>query len=211
MKKSYLQKVIAELIGTFLLTAGVGMSIIATNAPIATPVVAALTLGIMVYVIGGISGCHINPAITLGLLVNNKLNIKTAVGYIVAQILGAFLAGVMINVLVGSLRVGAGGDTNSMIAEVVGTFFFAFGVASVVSRKNTPSASGVTVGGSLLIGILLAVGIGSKGGLNPAVALGIGAHSLSYFIGPIIGSVLGMLAYRFLVCESCCRGESCSK
>lgn len=211
MKKGCLQKLVAEFIGTFLLTAGVGASIVATSAPIATPIVAALTLGIMVYVIGGVSGCHINPAITLGLLANKKIDLKCAIPYIIIQLLAAFLAGLFISQFVGGLNVGLGGDTHTMLAEIVGTFIFGFGVASAVAGKNTASASGIVVGGSLLLGILMAAALGSKGGLNPAVALGIGAHSPAYFIGPIIGSILGMLTYRFLICGKCCDGEHCDK
>ncbi len=98
----------------------------------------------------------------------------------------------------GSLPVTAGANNATvLVAELIGTFVFAFGVASVAHGKISAGASGLMVGGSLLLGISLAAG-GSAGVLNPAVALAVGSFSLSYLIGPIVGGVLAMAVYRYL-------------
>jgi glycerol uptake facilitator-like aquaporin len=83
-------------------------------------------------------------------------------------------------------------------AELLGTFFFTFGIASVVYGKTPSAMSGVVVGGSLLLGISIAALLGSNGVLNPAVAFGIGSFGFAYVFGPIVGSILGMQAYKYL-------------
>ena len=85
-----------------------------------------------------------------------------------------------------------------LAAEAIGTAFFTFGIAAVVFGKVYNGASGVVIGGSLLLGITFAALLGSNGVLNPAVAFGIGSFSLMYVLGPIIGSVIGMNAYKYL-------------
>ena len=94
-----------------------------------------------------------------------------------------------------------GGTTLIGIAELIGTFFFTFGIASVVYGKVSSQFSGLLVGGSLLLGITFASLIGSNGVLNPAVAFGIESFGLMYVLGPILGSVLGMQVYKYLVSE----------
>ena len=84
-----------------------------------------------------------------------------------------------------------------IMAEIVGTFVFAFGVAAAVHGRVSQGASGLAVGGSLLLGISLAAK-GSNAVLNPAVALGIGSVSASYLIGPVIGAILAMVIYHFI-------------
>ena len=84
------------------------------------------------------------------------------------------------------------------IAECVGTLFFAFGVASVIYGKSPSELSGVVAGGSLILGITIAALLGSYGILNPALAFGVGTFNLVYVFAPIVGSVLGMQAYKYL-------------
>jgi len=81
-------------------------------------------------------------------------------------------------------------------AELVGMTLFTFGIASVVYGKVADTASGLVIGGSLLLGIILAAHLGSAGILNPAVGLALGSVSLSYVLGALLGSVLGMNLYR---------------
>jgi aquaporin Z len=196
MKKEY-TPYIAEFIGTFGLSFLVAMSLTGVF-PIPVPVAAALTLGLFVYSIGHISGTQINPAVTLGLLSIKKISVRDAAFYIVAQFLGAVLAMGLSRVLGihpldipnNLLRFG--------IAEVLGTFFFTFGIAAVVHDKVPKAMSGVVVGGSLLLGVIISSATGGAGILNPAVALAIDMFSPMYLIGPIVGSVLGFNLYEVL-------------
>lgn len=84
------------------------------------------------------------------------------------------------------------------LAEALGAFFFTFGIAAVVLEKVHSQMSGLVIGGSLLLGITIAATLGSNGVLNPAVAWGIGSLNLLYVLGPIVGSLFGMQAYKYL-------------
>lgn len=189
---------IAEAFGTFGLTLAVLVSLNNPDFPVPTPVVAGLTLMLFVYTIGPISGCHINPAVTLGLLATDLVDFRHAVGYIAVQFFGgaaalAFGAALFPEpaelVVRNTLLVG--------VAELLGTLFFLFGIATVVLGGVHESASGVVIGGSLLLGISIAAHA-SNGVLNPAVALGIGSLSLAYVWGPIVGAVMGAGLARIL-------------
>lgn len=195
-----MNKYIAELFGTFTLAFVVYVSI--ANELAWTPVIAMLTLGLFVYSIGHVSGCHINPAVTLGLLSIKKINLSDAAGYIIAQFIGAALAMVVAKSVFGLGELGllSGADAGAMnvgLAEGLGMILFTFGIASVVYGKASKHMSGLVVGGSLLLGIMIAT-VASNGVLNPAVAYGIGSFNLMYLLGPVIGAVIGMQLYKCL-------------
>jgi glycerol uptake facilitator-like aquaporin len=194
-----MNKYLAELAGTFLLTAAVIISL-AGKFPVPTPIVAAVTLGVCVYVFGALSGTHINPAITLGIYSVGKISLKDALSYLVAQFVGAGLAIIVTRTLVVAATVTANNTTPVIIGEILGTFCLASGVASVVFGKAPSPAAGLTIGGALLLGISLASS-GSNGVLNPAVAVGIGSVSLAYLTAPIIGSLIAFQLYRFLAAD----------
>lgn len=193
-----MKRYIVEAIGTFALTAVVGLSL-AKEFPVSTPVLAALTLGLFVYSIGHISGAHINPAVTIGAWSIKKINTEEAIGYLIAQCFGAAVAlTLMAQVVSGSSSMDISNALMTGIAEAVGTFFFVFGIASVMYGRAPSQLSGVVVGGSLLLGIAFAVLIGSAGFLNPAVALGVHSFGVMYILGPIVGAVGAMQAYKCL-------------
>ena len=197
-----MKKYIAEALGTFALTLVVGFSL-RSVLPVPTPVLAGLTLALFVYSIGHISGSHINPAVTIGAWAIKKIKTDEAIKYIIAQLLGGWFALVVASSFAGKLPLFmASNSVTTLLAEAVGMFFFAFGIASVVYGKNHEAVSGVVVGGSLLLGIMIAVGMGSLGILNPAVSIGLGAFNLMYILGPIVGSVAGMRVYSTLMQKS---------
>ncbi len=186
----------AELLGTFLLTLAVSVSLVGT-LPVPTPVIAGLTLGLVVYVLGPFSGAHINPAVTIGLLSIRKIAPVAALGYIVAQIAGALLASFVAQFLTdNAVPVPTVIDLPQVaIAEAIGAAILVLGVSSVVHDKTPKDAAGVAIGGSLLLGVLIA-SVASNGVLNPAVAIGIGSISMSYLLAPIVGGVLAAWIYR---------------
>ncbi len=192
-----MKKYFVEALGTFALTFAVYVSI--ANELSWTPVIAMLTLGLFVYSIGHVSGCHINPAVTLGLLSIGKVSVQDAVAYIVAQCAGAAVALLVATSIFAlpSLDLTVNGDLSIGLAEAIGMMLFTFGIASVVYGKANENMSGIVVGGSLLLGIMVAT-VASNGVLNPAVAFGIGSFNLMYVLGPILGSVIGMQLYRAL-------------
>ena len=192
-----IKKYLAEALGTMALTLVVALSIV-TKFPVATPILAGLVLMLFVYSIGHISGTHINPAVTLGLWSIKKIKTNEAVAYIISQFIGASVALFLVANTVGSPQLTLSGSWLIGLAEALGTFFFAFGIASVVYGKTTAVMSGVVIGGSLLLGITIAATLGSNGVLNPAVAFGIHSFNWMYLLGPIVGSILGMQAYKYL-------------
>jgi aquaporin Z len=181
---------LAELLGTFLLTLAVSVAL-TSGGPEVTPLVAALTLGVCVYTLGPVSGCHLNPGVTAGMWSIGRMRVNDAVAYVLAQCIGALLAMVAARGLVGVSPTPIALDLPVVgIAEALGTAILAFGVAAVALQRVSPGASGATVGGSLLLGILVA-STSSNGVINPAVALGIGSLSFSYVLGPLVGGIVG--------------------
>jgi aquaporin Z len=196
MVRSY----IAEAVGTCALSFVVLTAVAeGTDTLFAIPVMAALTVGVFVYTVGPISGTHLNPAITLGLWSVGKIETQKAGFYILAQCVGALGAVLLASMLVPVSSVGVlPSDGMTLAAEALGTACLAFGIASVVYGKVGDGASGLVIGGSLLLGLLMATQGGAAGILNPAVALALGVTSLMYFVVPIVGAVAGFWAYRYL-------------
>ena len=183
-------KYLAEFIGALMLTLMVWLTI-AGAVPVPTPFMAGLTLGLFVYMLGGVSGAHFNPAITIAMLAINKIKLRDAGYYIVSQILGA-MAAMMIGTTFyhQQVMVGAGDSPLIGIAEAMGAFVLAFAVTSVTLHKVEKPVAGAVIGGSLFLGVLLASPM-SNGVLNPAVALGIGSFSITYALAPIVGAIVG--------------------
>ena len=197
--KSAIQRYAAEFIAVLALTLTVSLSISADiDFAFATPIAAAFTLGLFIYTIGPISGGHINPAITLGLFLNGKHSLKDTIGYLIAQFAGAAVTMYTLKLVNLSPEVVVANTYDMGIIELMGTFFLAFGVASVVWGKATKSASGIVIGGSLFLGIITASAAGSAGILNPAVAVGLGAANWYYILGPILGAYVATALYSGL-------------
>ncbi len=192
-----MKKYIAESIGTFALALAVGLSL-AGKLPIPTVAIAGLTLGLFVCSLGHVSGGHFNPAITLGAWSIRKISSKDALFYLLFQFIGAAVALLVTANTTGMPLLTVSSSWLVACAEALGTALFAFGVASVVYGKSPSDASGIVVGGSLVLGISVAALIGSNGVLNPAVAFGIGSFNLVYALAPIVGSVVGMHVYKYL-------------
>ncbi|MBI1326956.1 MAG: hypothetical protein GC136_04860 [Alphaproteobacteria bacterium] len=192
-----IKPLIAELLGTFLL-ALVVTCMLGGAFPVPVAVMAGLALGLGVYIFGGISGAHLNPAITLGLLAIKKVTMKDAGLYIVAQLIGGALAMMVVGELLTAPTLTVGTDHMILLWEGLGAMVLALGVAAVVHGKTSQGSSGLVVGGALMLGIALAVIGGTNGMLNPAVAIATGSISLHYILGPIIGAVVGMFVYKHI-------------
>lgn len=188
----------AELLGTATLTFAVLGSI---QQQTATPFVAALVLLLAVYIIGPISGAHINPAVTVALWSIKKIKGAEALVYIAAQLVGAVVAQFVFQYLVGGLPVvTVTPGWGVALAETLGACIFLLGISAVVQGKVHSAASGIVIGSSLLLGILVA-SLLSNGVLNPAVALGIRSVSFSYLVGPILGGLVGVHLFKWLIKE----------
>lgn len=192
-----MKRYIAEGFGTGVLTLAI-LASLAGQLGIPTPVMAGLTLGILVYMLGTISGCHLNPAVTIGLWSINKIEGRPALGYVVSQFVGALVARGLAGFFFIAPQAGGGEATLAVgLAELIGTLIFTVGIASVAFERVPASASGVVIGGSLMLGASIAT-MGSAGVLNPAVALGANTLTTMYVLGPIVGAAIGMRLYKYL-------------
>lgn len=203
LTRQKLAPLIAELIGTFVLTYIV---LAVTKSQLGLPyfvsIIVGLTLTLMVLVIGATSGCHINPAVTVGLWSVKKIATLKALFYIVAQLIGAILAWKLFTYLVNGAvpvtRIGTEAfEWRIFFAEFAGTVLFTFGVASAIYQGLKGGALATAIGGSLTLGILLAT-VASNGVLNPALALGIQSWSFEYFVAPLFGGLIGVNLYAMV-------------
>lgn len=217
---------IAELIGTFTLVfIGTATAVLAGSGLIAEggmPVIAiafafGFTLMVLVYAIGPISGCHINPAVTIAMVIAGKLESKKAVPYIVAQIIGAILASVVLLCLLRGFAgyqkvdhgLGANGSpdilssTSSLGWEIVLTALFLYVIFNATSAKANAGAAGLAIGGFLFVAHLIGVPLGDSS-LNPARSIGpallTGGEALKslwiFIVGPIVGAIIGYALYK---------------
>ncbi len=194
--------VLAEYIGTFSLSFAVLASVNGVfGEVIPTAVVAAFTLFLAVLTIGGISGSHINPGVTLGLLSLRKISPEVAGSYLIAQVAGAFSASAIINTLLdGQVVTLVAGEASATIfmAELLGAFFFGFGIAAALYNKYTGIETAAAIGGSLFLGVMFA-SVASNGILNPAVAIAVSSVNGVYLLAPVLGASLGMHLYSYVV------------
>jgi len=166
------QALLAEMVGTALLTLAALLA--------GTPYAVALILAALVYGLGPISGAHLNPAVTIGLLVARRLAVMKGALYLVAQITGALLA-VKIAPAIGEIgAVGAGRP----VGEFVGAGLLVLTVVAVSDKWVPKAGGGVAIGAALGAGLLLSGGV-----LNPAVALAMGLGRSPAVWAAVLGGV----------------------
>jgi aquaporin TIP len=200
---------IAEAIGTFaLIFVGIGV-IKADPGLLGVALAHGLTIAVMVSATAAISGGHLNPAVTFGLLVGGKIDLKGAISYWISQLAGATLAGFVCLGLFSRGVVIAGtpqlGLTTSPLAgiviEAITTFFLVFVVYGTAVDPRAPKIGGLAIGLTITIGILFA-GPLTGGAINPARVFGPAlavsfwdAHYV-YWLGPMLGGALAGLVYK---------------
>jgi len=198
--KSKLAMIVAEFLGTGVLTSVV-LSVSHSQLGIAyfIALAAGLVLIAMTFALGGVSGAHLNPAITIGLWSARRIRTLPAVVYIAAQLLGGICAYLLYTYFVNQHWPNSGKfDSRIMVAEVVGAFVFSLGWAATVYQKMENAKAAAVVGVSLALGIFIASSA-SAGLLNPAVALGARTWVWgTYVLGPILGAVIGFNLYALL-------------
>lgn len=218
-----LKKYAAEFIGTFVLVLfGCGSAATAGGELGYLGIALAFGLSIvaMAYVIGPISGCHINPAVSLAMFMSRKLKGADFIGYVISQILGAIAASALLYAIIvsaGMPTTGLGqngfgpgygiGITAFMavIVEVVLTFVFIYTILGVTSNESNGNITGLVIG--LTLAFVHILGIALTGtSVNPARSLGpallLGGQALSqlwvFLIAPLVGSALAVAVYQVL-------------
>ena len=216
-----LKKYVAECIGTFVLVfvacgtaAALGCSAEPNAAYFLTAAAFGLVIVAMAYSIGNISGCHINPAVSIAMLVSGKMSVADFFGYIVAQFAGATLGALALRGLLGP---DSGLGTNglydgkivaSLLIEIVLTFIFVIAILGVTSKIENSSVAGIVIGLSLTLVHILGIHFTGTS-VNPARSFGpaifVGGDALSslwvFIVGPLVGGVLAALCYKFLASE----------
>jgi aquaporin Z len=211
----------AELVGTFCLVFfAVGSAVYGINAIGFTGVAFAfgLVLFPLAYAVGPISGCHVNPAVTLGALLTGRVDIGTAVGYWIAQFVGGILGAAMLKFMTtagdvvdqtGALGAndygGAVNLTGAIVIEVFLTFLLVFTVLAVTSKKGATPVAGAAIG--LVLAIIHLVGIPLTGtSVNPARSLGPALfaggvpleHVWVFIVAPLVGGILAAAVQPWL-------------
>jgi aquaporin Z len=224
---SDMKKYVAEMIGTFVLVfMGCGSAVIAGKHDQIGLVGISFAFGLsvlaMAYAIGSISGCHINPAVSISMFAAGKMKAEDTVIYIIAQCIGAIIgATVLYWVALGnpsfSLANGLGQNgydtaslggfsmTSAFIAEVILTFIFLLVIHGATSKKAPKDFAGIAIGLSLVLIHLVGIPITGTS-VNPARSLGpaiiVGGTALNqlwlFWAAPIIGAVLAAAVWRFL-------------
>lgn len=224
-----LKKVVAEFIGTFwLVLGGCGSAVLAAAFPdvgiglLGVSLAFGLTVLTMAFAIGHISGCHLNPAVSVGLWVGGRFSTKDLVPYIVAQVIGAIVAGGVLYMiasgqagfsLAGGFASNGYGDHSpggySMIAalvtEVVMTMMFLFVIMGATEKRASQGFAPIAIGLALTLIHLISIPV-TNTSVNPArstgVALFVGDWAVAqlwlFWVAPIVGAVLGALIYRFI-------------
>ena len=188
--------VLAEFLGTATL-ASVALVLMETTAVsyfIATSLAVALTVIVLVF--GGVSGAHVNPAITFGMWTARRIGTLRAISYVAAQMLGGLAAWQLYQYMTDKPLAAktVTFDTHIWVAELVGTFILALGFAAAVSRVYDALQSAVVYSSALFVGIIVA-SVGSAGLLNPALSLGVRSWGTAYLLGPLVGGLIAVNLY----------------
>jgi len=227
-ENSIIQKLCAEVVGTaFLVFIGVG-SVPATlllagkTSPFTMADLGmisfafAMAVVAMVYTLGHVSGCHINPAVTVALAVTGKFRWKDVPGYVIAQAIGATLGALAIVGVLGAeaTRLGLGvasyahsvGAGRAVFAEGIGTFILVFVVFGVIDKRATPGFAGLVIGFAVFA-IIIVVGPATSASINPARTIGpmivLAAYNGTvhwsqlpvYLAGEFAGGILAAVTY----------------
>lgn len=223
-----LKKLSAEMIGTaWLVLGGCGSAVLAAAFPgvgiglLGVSLAFGLTVLTMAYSIGSVSGCHLNPAVTIGLAAAGKHPKNEVVPYIIAQIIGGVI-GAAILYVIASGKVGfdasasgfaangfgehsPGGYSmiSGLITEVVATAFFLFIILSSTDKKAPAGFAPIAIGLALTLIHLVTIPV-TNTSVNPARSIGpaifVGAWAMEqiwlFILGPIVGAIIGALMYK---------------
>lgn len=216
-----MKKYIAEFIGTFTLVLfGTGIAVVSGGNLIATALAFGLAIIASAYVIGNISGCHVNPAVSFSMYLNKKITLNEFIGYVIGQILGAFAAtGVLYFILsstsIGTAALGANGYGDlsatgisligALITEIILTFIFIYTILGVTSDDKKSGVAGIVIGLTLTFVHLLGIGLTGTS-VNPARSLAPaviqGGDALCqvwvFILAPLAGAFLATIVYKYL-------------
>jgi aquaporin Z len=209
-----MRKYICEFVGTMMLVLlACGVAVATDVHYLGTALAFGLVIVAMAYSIGNVSGCHINPAVSLGMAMTGRMTWREFFNYIVAQILGAIAGAALLGVIMRSFgALGAnsyGGSVTVWIAllvEVILTFVFVLTILGVTDKKENGHATGIIIG--LTLTLVHLFGLPFTGtSVNPARSIGPallqGGTALSqlwvFILAPLVGGALAALFYKYVL------------
>ncbi|MCL2872481.1 MAG: aquaporin Z [Betaproteobacteria bacterium] len=229
-----MKRLLAESVGTFwLVLGGCGAAVLAAKFPqvgiglVGVSLAFGLTVLTMAYAIGHISGCHLNPAVTLGLAAGGRFPFKEVAPYMVAQVIGGIIAaGVLYLIATGKMGAQVGdfaangygahspggyGLTAALVCEVVMTAMFLFVIMGATDSRAPAGFAPIAIGLCLTLIHLISIPV-TNTSVNPArstsqALFANGGWALGqlwlFWVAPLVGGVIGALIYRVLSCTKC--------
>ena len=220
-----MRKYISEFIGTMVLVLfGCGVAVFTDASIVATSLAFGLSIVVMAYTIGSISGCHLNPAVSFAMFTSGKMSFSEFVKYVISQILGAIAGAALLALIINNItsmgdfkEVGLGANgfggfgvnmLGAFITEAILTFVFIITILGVTSDKKYSNITGIVIGLALVFVHLLGIKITGTS-VNPARSLGpailLGGKALEqvwlFILAPLFGSALATVVFRFLKAE----------
>lgn len=222
-----MKKYVAELLGTFVLVfAGLGTAVLAEKSIglLGIALAFGLSLLAMVYTIGPISGCHVNPAVTFGFLLSKRISAKDASGYVVAQIVGAVLASAVVLMIAHGAPAGYSAQVSGLgangygmhspngysasaafLMELILSFVFVLTVLGTTDTKAPAGFAGLAIGLALTLVHLIAIPV-TNTSVNPARSIGpamlVGGWATQqlwlFLLAPLCGAALAAFCYTSL-------------
>jgi aquaporin Z len=217
------KKLISEFLGTFfLIFVGCGTALFTMKfvGYIGVAFAFGITLMALIYAFGPVSGCHINPAVSFGMLLSGRMDVKEFLMYVIAQLVGAFAAaGLLLLVLrgmfgcefvnsfatngFGEFSPGGFNMTSAAIIEIVATFLLVYTVLVTSSDSKNSSFTGLAAGAALVVGHFLALPV-TGASINPARSFGVALVENGeaikqlwfFFVMPMVGGLLASLVYK---------------
>jgi len=221
-----MRKFVAEALGCGVLTfMGCASAVLLLGVPTPAGVFAvAATFGLSIialaYVIGDISGCHINPAVSIAMFLTKRIDQKTFMGYVVAQVIGAIIgAGLLYGVLeLNNIPIGLFGTNGfaddamygAIVVEIILTFIFVFTILGVTADPKKGSVAGIVIGATLmfvhLVGMFITgTSVNPARSIGPALFHGIavdGSQALGelwvFIVAPLIGGAVAAIVYSYV-------------
>jgi len=218
---------LAEAIATYCLVffgpLSIGLAVVAFGAGLSIPAIVMISLahgaaiGLMVYTFGHVSGAHINPAVTISMLVTRRINIKDGIAYIVFQIVGAIAAAASFKAILpdigAKINYGTQGGPSALLhnsaasgvaVEAILTFFLVTVIFMTAVHKKAPAGMyGLAIGGMIflihLVGVpLTGASVNPARTFGPAIISGYWNYDWMYWVGPILGAIIAGLVMNYI-------------
>ena len=223
MSNNAIKKYISECIGTMVLVfMGCGSAVFlgadTDGGHLAVALAFGLSIVAMAYVIGSVSGCHINPAVSLGAFLDKRIGAADFCGYVVSQITGAILGAFLLKTvsdfagvdktggLGTNLATGAGGTGGALLVEVILTFIFVLTILGVTADESKGGVAGIVIGLTLtfvhIVGIpLTGTSVNPARSIGPAIFAGGGALTdlWIFIVAPLVGAALAAIFYKSVI------------